>query len=833
MKRAYPQFLSAHGAALPDDLLRVIYPMDYWPLIKQYSSQHGLDPFLVAALINQESSFIPDARSRANAVGLMQVLPSTGRRLRAGPAPPLHRLVADAPRVQHPPRHGVLRRSVAAARGRPPRARELQRRRAPRVDLARRAAGARARRVHRRHPVPRDPELREEDPRLGRGLPGALQEPRGGEGEEVTTTIVAPAPVRRSRPLLGTLAVAVIVGLAAWVSLGVLTVTGTGPGAARIGLLPPWWVPIAAAVMALGVLWPGGRRGLSAWPLSILAITLVPWLPLPLSGALLMWAGPLTAWAWVAALAAWLVQRAPKPGASPATAFVLALAIFGGAAWQLREVRPGGDEPHYLVIVQSLLRDADLRIQNNHQRRDYAEYFGGVIRPHYLKRGTDREIYSIHAPGLPAIVAPAFALGGYPAVVALLVLLSALGTVLAWRATWLLTGDAGAAWFAWAASFAAPFFFHCVRGLPGRARIACSSRPACSRSSGSRRGAPCRRRVGPCTAPRSPSCPGCTRGSPPPPWCWAHASRCGLSRAGVRARPARLRARTLLAFLAVPAVGAAAWFGYFRAIWGTFSPAAPYGGYTQSSASNISARAAGPAARPAVRHPAERARLPVCVRGAVVARAAPAPARAGAVAAGRRLPGRRVRVSHVVGRLERSRSLCGAGGAHARRGGRCLLGRSGPGGPGSGSGAAGPQPADHRHDDACRARAADRQLARRLRTLARPRRAERRSAAGGAELLPRRPAARVRPGGRLAPGPGRRHPRAAPRRAAGRATARRRRAAAVGRGGPPAHRVGRQRGSDGGVADGGRERGVAAGGPDGTAAQRRSGRIADWRPVLP
>ena len=81
MKRAYPQFLSAHGAALPDDLLRVIYPMDYWPLISQSSSQHGLDPFLVAALINQESSFIPDARSRANAVGLMQVLPSTGRRL--------------------------------------------------------------------------------------------------------------------------------------------------------------------------------------------------------------------------------------------------------------------------------------------------------------------------------------------------------------------------------------------------------------------------------------------------------------------------------------------------------------------------------------------------------------------------------------------------------------------------------------------------------------------------------------------------------------------------------------------------------------------------------
>ncbi|MBP1633953.1 MAG: slt 1, partial [Acidobacteria bacterium] len=81
MKRAYPQFLSAHGAALPDELLRVIYPMDYWPLISRYSKQRGLDPFLVAALINQESSFLPDARSSANAIGLMQIVPSTGRRI--------------------------------------------------------------------------------------------------------------------------------------------------------------------------------------------------------------------------------------------------------------------------------------------------------------------------------------------------------------------------------------------------------------------------------------------------------------------------------------------------------------------------------------------------------------------------------------------------------------------------------------------------------------------------------------------------------------------------------------------------------------------------------
>jgi soluble lytic murein transglycosylase len=80
MKRAYPTYMSAEGANLPRELLRVIFPIDYWNLIRRYAPANNLDPFLVAALINQESSFLPDAKSSANAIGLMQLLPSTGRR---------------------------------------------------------------------------------------------------------------------------------------------------------------------------------------------------------------------------------------------------------------------------------------------------------------------------------------------------------------------------------------------------------------------------------------------------------------------------------------------------------------------------------------------------------------------------------------------------------------------------------------------------------------------------------------------------------------------------------------------------------------------------------
>jgi soluble lytic murein transglycosylase len=79
MKRAYPQFLASGGEGLPPAVLEVIYPLDYWPLIQKYSETNDLDPYLMAALVAQESTFTADVRSGANAIGLMQLLPSTAR----------------------------------------------------------------------------------------------------------------------------------------------------------------------------------------------------------------------------------------------------------------------------------------------------------------------------------------------------------------------------------------------------------------------------------------------------------------------------------------------------------------------------------------------------------------------------------------------------------------------------------------------------------------------------------------------------------------------------------------------------------------------------------
>jgi soluble lytic murein transglycosylase len=81
MKRAYPQYMTQDGERLPLEARKVIFPLDYWTLIQRHATDRGLDPYLIAALVAQESSFDPAVRSAANAYGLMQIVPATGKRL--------------------------------------------------------------------------------------------------------------------------------------------------------------------------------------------------------------------------------------------------------------------------------------------------------------------------------------------------------------------------------------------------------------------------------------------------------------------------------------------------------------------------------------------------------------------------------------------------------------------------------------------------------------------------------------------------------------------------------------------------------------------------------
>ncbi len=84
-RRPLYQFLSKKYSLEEDvrrsRLLHFLYPLPYWDLIRKYSMEKGLDPFLVAGLMRQESMFKPKIVSPAGAIGLMQIMPATGRRV--------------------------------------------------------------------------------------------------------------------------------------------------------------------------------------------------------------------------------------------------------------------------------------------------------------------------------------------------------------------------------------------------------------------------------------------------------------------------------------------------------------------------------------------------------------------------------------------------------------------------------------------------------------------------------------------------------------------------------------------------------------------------------
>jgi len=69
------------GNGWDDRLLRIIYPFPYRNIIIAEAREAGVDPFIAAGLIRQESMFFADAVSPAGAIGLMQVTPGTGRAL--------------------------------------------------------------------------------------------------------------------------------------------------------------------------------------------------------------------------------------------------------------------------------------------------------------------------------------------------------------------------------------------------------------------------------------------------------------------------------------------------------------------------------------------------------------------------------------------------------------------------------------------------------------------------------------------------------------------------------------------------------------------------------
>ena len=76
---AFPALGKAYQSIVPNDALQLYYPLDFRPIIEQRASDQSLSPYLVFAMVRQESAFDAEARSWAGARGLMQLMPATGR----------------------------------------------------------------------------------------------------------------------------------------------------------------------------------------------------------------------------------------------------------------------------------------------------------------------------------------------------------------------------------------------------------------------------------------------------------------------------------------------------------------------------------------------------------------------------------------------------------------------------------------------------------------------------------------------------------------------------------------------------------------------------------
>jgi soluble lytic murein transglycosylase len=79
MKSFIADYLAIPFDNAPLKFWQMLFPLPYRDDVVKNAKSHALDPWLVAALIRQETEFNPDAHSRANAYGLMQLLLPTGR----------------------------------------------------------------------------------------------------------------------------------------------------------------------------------------------------------------------------------------------------------------------------------------------------------------------------------------------------------------------------------------------------------------------------------------------------------------------------------------------------------------------------------------------------------------------------------------------------------------------------------------------------------------------------------------------------------------------------------------------------------------------------------
>jgi hypothetical protein len=272
----------------------------------------------------------------------------------------------------------------------------------------------------------------------------------------------------------------------------------------------------------------------------------------------------------IAISAAPLLEGRVRPWAPrPATLFGLSAAVLTALGlYYAGGLRVSGDEPHYLLMAQSLWREADLDLRDNFDRGDYREYLPALPAPHYGAPRLDGRPFPAHSPGLPALLAPVYALGGRPACVVLLALFAAGLGVEVRRLAEHATGDAASALFAWAAAIGPPvafYAFHMYTEIPSALALALALRLLLE--------AP---------GPGEAALAALLASALP----WLHVKMIPAAAALGLVALLRLRGRSLAAFGASAGLMAVAFLAYYQWVLGTPTPLALYGGVPQGVVSS-------------------------------------------------------------------------------------------------------------------------------------------------------------------------------------------------------------------------------------------------------
>jgi hypothetical protein len=171
-----------------------------------------------------------------------------------------------------------------------------------------------------------------------------------------------------------------------------------------------------ALIASVFVFWIGART--SVRPFFWMSAGLLPLIPATtgLASAGLFFSGFTMILLFVILSAFCLRDSIPNSTAvHPVTAAVIAFVFFVLVGRYLPgPAGPQGDEPHYLLIAESLLTDGDVDLKNQFQQRAFSKFTSADLDPHTAPRSPAGTMYAIHTPGLSALVAPGYALGGFP-----------------------------------------------------------------------------------------------------------------------------------------------------------------------------------------------------------------------------------------------------------------------------------------------------------------------------------------------------------------------------------------------------------------------------------